>query len=431
MARNPIHRAGSFEAANSDGAPTGLFADEDDFDRRSLFRLASWAALAVGAVAAAFYTSQSSIGWSREQVAAADLARQGQQIQAFARQGQNDTRRLASAIETLNGDRDRLYSRVSALEQGLDSVTGAITRQKTAIAAPPPPAAAPVPSPAPVATSAPVVSPDLALSKAASPVTEPAEKPVADAAPPRAKAAAPASPDQEMSSRPAAPAEMLEMPSTTTKPIPAALDAAGARAAAAAVAGAKAAAIPASPPTVVAAIPAAGNADTVRADGAPSAEPRVEVRKTEFAVDVGGANSLGGLRALWRGLLKSRSNAPLAALHPIIMIKEHNTGAGMQLRLGAGPLGDAAAAARICAVMVENRHPCETAVYDGQRLELNAEDAAAASAAVKPASIKPAAHRRSYARRAPIEEAPAPPPPPQPASPPPETTGLSTIFGHR
>ena len=30
------------------------------------------------------------------------------------------------------------------------------------------------------------------------------------------------------------------------------------------------------------------------------------IQRTEFAVDLGGANSIGGLRALWRGLLKSQ-----------------------------------------------------------------------------------------------------------------------------
>ena len=150
--------------------------------------------------------------------------------------------------------------------------------------------------------------------------------------------------------------------------------------------------------------------------------PKVEVQKTEFAVDVGGANSLGGLRALWRGLLKSRSNAPLAALHPIVMIKESSSGAGMQLRLGAGPLSDAAAAAKICAVMVENRRPCETTVYDGQRLAMTAEDASASITAAKPGSARPTGHRRGYAKRVTVEE---------PAPPAPEPTTLSTIFGRR
>ena len=80
--------------------------------------------------------NQSSLGLKRDQVAAADLTRQAQQIQTVARETQNEARRLASAIDTLNGDRDRLYSRVTSLEQGLDSVTGAIARQGSAQAPP-------------------------------------------------------------------------------------------------------------------------------------------------------------------------------------------------------------------------------------------------------------------------------------------------------
>jgi len=179
---------------------------------------------------------------------------------------------------------------------------------------------------------------------------------------------------------------------------------------------------PAPAPAVVAAVLAGEKPDTAKANAAPSMPPKAAVQKTEFAVDVGGANSVGGLRALWRGLLKSRSNAPLAALHPIIIVKESSTGAGMQLRLGAGPLSDAAAAAKICAVMVENRRSCETTVYDGQRLAMTAEDASSATTAAQPGSARPAGHRRSYAKRVTVEE---PPPPP------PEPTTLSTIFGRR
>jgi hypothetical protein len=87
-------------------------------------------------------SNQWSLGLRREQVANADLARQARQIQALARESQNEARRLASAIETLNGDRDRLFSRVTVLEQGLDSVTGALARQNT-------PATAPLPAPQP------------------------------------------------------------------------------------------------------------------------------------------------------------------------------------------------------------------------------------------------------------------------------------------
>ena len=127
--RKPDHLAGSFEAEDTGGVLSGLLAEEDEFDRRALWRLGSWGVGAVGAVIVAVMANQSSLGWRREQVAAADLARQAQQIQAVARESQSEARRLASAIETLNSDRDRLYSRVTVLEQGLDSVTGAIARQ--------------------------------------------------------------------------------------------------------------------------------------------------------------------------------------------------------------------------------------------------------------------------------------------------------------
>jgi hypothetical protein len=145
---------------------------------------------------------------------------------------------------------------------------------------------------------------------------------------------------------------------------------------------------------------------TAAAETAPEASPQLAVNRTEFGVDVGGANSVGGLRALWRGLLKSRSNAPLAALQPIIVIKESNNGLGMQLRLVAGPLTDAAAAAKICATMVESERPCATTVYDGQHLALKADDVPVSTGTIspkmerssetendKPAAEKPAAEK--------------------------------------
>ena len=108
-----------------------------------------------------------------------------------------------------------------------------------------------------------------------------------------------------------------------------------------------------------------------------SGAPKVALQRTEFGVDVGSANSVNGLRALWRGLLKSRSNAPLAPLRPIIVVKEGTNGLGMQLRLVAGPLNDAGAAAKICAILTENKRPCETAIFDGQRLSLGPRRSAA------------------------------------------------------
>src|SRR6185437_3279671 len=173
---------------------------------------------------------------------------------------------------------------------------------------------------------------------------------------------------------------------------------------------------------------------TATAAPAPQTSPQLAVNRTEFGVDVGGANSVGGLRALWRGLLKSRSNAPLLALQPVIVIREGNNGLGMQLRLVAGPFNDAAAAAQMCAGLAEH-HPCETTVYDGQRLALKPGDepAVAAIAPARPEPVKfesakseaeklqaekSAAekairrypHRRFYAKKLPLP----PPPPPVP-----------------
>jgi hypothetical protein len=129
--------------------------------------------------------------------------------------------------------------------------------------------------------------------------------------------------------------------------------------------------------------------------------PKVAIQRTQFGVDLGTANSVAGLRALWRGLLKSRSNATLTALRPIIVIKEGANGLGMQLRLVAGPLNDAGAAARICAVLAENKRSCETAIYDGQRLTTTEDPA--------PAASKPSPRRRSVMKRAAVEEPPKKP----------------------
>src|ERR1700726_2248711 len=163
MAKNPDHLAGSFETENTGGLLTGFLAEEDVFDRRSLWRLGSWGAGAAGPVVVAVLANQSAIGWRHDQVAAADLTRQSQQIQSVARESQNETRRLASAIDTLNGDRDRLYSRVTVLEQGLDSVTGAIARQSAAVPAQPTPTAS-------AATEPPSATPTLAPAPAVAPV---------------------------------------------------------------------------------------------------------------------------------------------------------------------------------------------------------------------------------------------------------------------
>jgi hypothetical protein len=476
MAKDADNLADRFESENTGGLLSGFLAEEDEFDRRALWRLGSWAVGTIAAITIAFYANQSSIGWRRDQIAAADLARQAQQIQTVAKESQSEARRLASAIDTLNGDRDRLYSRVNVLEQGMDSVTGAIARQSAASASPQassqgssqnlsqagaaPAVSAPMvvaaltevqklpigPPVAPVATTAPAMAaipiPAKPVATAAT-VTPPADKPstvatVTDpapaAAPPTAQAPAQAqassnqapsiqTPPNQAPANPSTatvPPPLMESKSMMGPPDPAAgkliepPSAASSPSASPKTAAAPPAQAPQKPEAVASAPPAAAD------DGPEATESIPKVQRTEFGVDVGGANSVGGLRALWRGLLKTRANAPLAALRPIIVIKESSTGLGMQLRLVAGPLTDAAAAAKICASMSANDRPCETTVFDGQRLSLTGNDRDQ-PAPTAPTS-KPYSHgRHGSSRHSAAREEPAPPKP--------APSTLSLIFG--
>jgi hypothetical protein len=348
-------------------------------------------------VVVAVMASQSSIGARRDQLASADLVRQSQQIQSVAKDSQSEARRLASAIDTLNGDRDRLYSRVTVLEQGLDSVTGSIARQNSAAGSPqagpsllstaeqsaslllpPPVATAPATTVAALTEKLRNVVPPQPEQNPAAPTTSSA---AADAKAPSATPATPLMPSRSMMAPPDPAATKLTVPEQppeviTATPVPEVV-----------------AAAPSDPETALSKAPS-----------------EIAVQRTEFGVDLGGANSIEGLRALWRALVKS--NAAIASLRPIIVVKERNNGLGMQLRLVAGPLSDAAAAAKICAALIESEHSCETSVFDGQRLAIKSEDPAA--------SARPP-RKRSGVKRAANEEQPAKP----------NSSAISSMFGTR
>jgi hypothetical protein len=485
MAKDSDRLRGGFDVGETGGALSGLLAEEDELDRRSLWRLGTWAAVSVGAVVVALIANQSSIGMRHEQTASADLLKQAQQLQLTARESQNETRRLASAVDTLNSDRDRLYSRVAVIEQGLDSVTGAIARQGPAASSPQaaasqtgssqasanpananqgsasqanasvtPPAGASAKEPA--ATPSPTVAPTPTASVAPAAIASvdpPAPKP--SPAPPVVAAVAATAPavmekqDKEkqdkQASRPPAPAEptpaavaslSIQQPAPGQQP-------SGSLVASKSMMGPPDPAAgkliePAAPPKAVTSAPlpeiaaVAPKAPTDTEHELASATPELTVQRTEFGVDVGGANSIPGLRALWRGLIKSRANTALTKLRPIIVIKENTNGLGMQLRLVAGPITDAAAAAKICASLTVSDRSCSTAVFEGQRLAVDADEAgktepgkAEAEPDSKPAlaGSKFSGHRHYYAGKHPrAEETPAKPEP---------STFSSLIFGKR
>src|SRR4051794_41368775 len=101
MARNSEPSTGGFETENTGGVLSGFLAEEDEFDRRALWRLGSWGVASVAAVVVAVMANQSSLGWRREQMAAVDLVQQANRLQAVAKDSQNEARRLASAVDTL------------------------------------------------------------------------------------------------------------------------------------------------------------------------------------------------------------------------------------------------------------------------------------------------------------------------------------------
>ncbi|WP_298261463.1 hypothetical protein [Bradyrhizobium sp.] len=495
MAKDPDRKRGRLDVEETGGGLSGLLAEEDEFDRRTLWRLGTWAAISVGAVVVALVTNQSSIGLRREQTASVDLMKQAQQLQLTAKESQNETHRLASAVDTLNGDRDRLYARVAVLEQGLDSVTGAISRQAPAPslqptgaspakagqaganAAPsasssaPQPASAPATATTPVAptvtaSTAPAVTASAELPPAASKPTPPVpvvtsvaatmpvtadkkDKQASTTVPPEPSSAmklanaqqsasvqpfgylmapksmmAPPDPAAEKLIEPTSPPRQASPPKTfTSAPMPEI----------AAVAP-KASEEKASEEK---ALEEKTSEEKAAGENEPDSPPELVARRTEFGVDVGGANSLPGLRALWRGLLKSRSNAALATLRPIIVIKENNNGLGMQLRLVAGPINDAAAAAKICASLTVSDRGCSTTVFEGQRLSMGADQQpkvnTRTSSETKPASeARPEAEtkpkypaHRHYAPKRQAKEDDPPPPPPKEEQP----STLSLIFG--
>ncbi len=337
----------------SSGWMASLLAEEDAFDRRVLWRLGTWAGCAVGLLTVAVLASQSSTVPRRERTAFAEMTRQAQQIQWIAKESQDETRRLAAAVDTLNGDRDRLYSRVTVLEQGLDSVTGSINKQPGALPSLTPSSASPPPVAAPAAVTDPVPPPE--KKSAAKPEQKPETAaipltPSAKPTPPKVQAKADASADPKPASEPDVKTVASEKKDA---------------------------------PLVTAAVTALPDSREAAAS-----QP---AQRTDFGVDIGTANSVEGLRALWRGALAAQGPI-IGGLQPIIVVKERTDGFGLQLRLVAGPIANAAEAAKVCARLVANKHGCETSVYDGQRLAMND------SATPAPVVRAPKQPRRSHTR---------------------------------
>lgn len=116
------------------------------------------------------------------------------------------------------------------------------------------------------------------------------------------------------------------------------------------------AATPASSPTGGTAAPAAAQSQqTVNAKG-------------EFGVDLGGGPTLTSLRTSWERIRRNHANL-LDGLRPLIAVRD-GRGGQVELRLIVGPIGNAANAAKLCAVLAAAGLSCQPAMFEGQRLAL-------------------------------------------------------------
>jgi hypothetical protein len=89
--------------------------------------------------------------------------------------------------------------------------------------------------------------------------------------------------------------------------------------------------------------------------------------KREYAVDLGGASTMNGLRALWEST-KSRNPALLENLRAVAAVRDAPQTGSVELRLLVGPLMDVSAAVRLCAALGPTGLICQPAIFDGQRL---------------------------------------------------------------
>lgn len=448
-----------------------FIAKEDELDSRMMMRLGAWGIGSIVALVIAIIAVQSPASARRDQ-ASTDLTQQAQQqLQRIAKDSQNQTRQLSAAMDTLNKDRDRLYNRVTVLEQALDAVNGSIAKLSTppvvAAAAPQatpassPSPTSPQPAPERVASASVTPPPAEASTATAQPAfdTKPTDQKSADTK----QRAAEVKKEKETPSA-AAPVASPKIASVATVPSPTPPPPAKsehkneqkpeAETKPEAKSEAKSADKPADQATAADQAPAVtgsvASADMPDSDSA----TEMPVERTKFGVDLGGANSVEGLRALWRGLRGPHRDL-FAQMQPLIVVKERSTGYGMQLRLVAGPLTDAAAAAKLCAILTEkSKRACEPSVYDGQRLAMSAYrsgtakiDAAAKpeaaktemakTDAAKPEAAKPEPSKKreasNYRRRSHVRTVAPPPQPAAPPAPPPAPPrwSLSSIFGAR
>jgi hypothetical protein len=239
--------------------------------------------------------------------------------------------RLNDALRALAAERDRLAARVELLERSVGDITASIRQapEPAAVQTAATPIAEPTPAPRPerIAAAPTEVTPPQAVRTA-----------------PRAGAiaAAPATPPVADSSEIFRPYALMQPIVTPPSPAQA--------------------------PMQIHAVPLTPEPAPRTTEAVPRTSDSTAIR-TEFAIDLGGDTSMDGLRALWANL-RGNHGATLGNLRPLVSVREGGKSGDMELRLVAGPLVNAGAAARTCAALQAKGVNCQTAVFDGQRLAL-------------------------------------------------------------
>jgi len=288
---------------------------------RPLWRLFGWGGAATIALAAVALTSQIEAGSKRLQLALAFASEPGRvvaQIPPRTVETETETKRLAAQVRELAADRERLTARIAMLERNLEDMTGSIKQQREQLAAA---RAANAPPPAP---SAPATTPAVIAAPPPPPPALPALTPLARPAVGETAASWPATTTPTEAAAPATPPQAAE-PATEAAP----------------------------PPVHVAAAPA----------NEPVAAPPP---KPDYGIDLGAATSLEALRVHWVAL-KANYGPLLVGLHPVAT-QHTKTPTGVTYRLVAGPLPNAAEAARLCARFPVTRTGCRPAKFSGVQL---------------------------------------------------------------
>jgi hypothetical protein len=339
---------------------------DEHFDMPAMIRLGAWGLGALLAVVVAVFAASANMGARHSNAATTTIAKSeaklpsetkaapepprmttAAELIARANEPDGETKRLAEAVRLLTADRDRLTTRIAALERNIDDLTGSISRQ-------PAPAPPPAPMPRPLQNE---LSPPPVLVASTPP--GPAAVPQAVAAPPPLTRPSISSPAPQPDPPPTPPATAAApsasmTPAATTVPVPR----------------------PGRMATIeyyARSAPEPADRGQFGHESATDDSPAGSVATaTDFGVDLGGATSVNGLRSMW-GMLRTKHAQLLNGLWPIMSVRDRakpGTPGTVELRLVAGPLPNAAHAARLCAAFVGLGVACQPAVFDGQRLAL-------------------------------------------------------------